>query len=202
MTFMKKLVAGLACAAFVGTLAFSAGGAEASTVLIDFEGPKPSGAASAYLEDGFSFAPHNLQSGQCIDAQCPHLNVNDEIQMTYTLSPYRFSLLSLNLNFQGNGGVQDHGLLVFETFNPTNYVRFWENDYPHTGGDADGYYLVSFGSQFMNVASISFAGLNNANVRIDNITAAPIPLPAPALLLLGGLAGLGAVSRRRNRALA
>ena len=39
-----------------------------------------------------------------------------------------------------------------------------------------------------------------ANVRIDNVTVSAVPLPAGAVLLLGGLGGLAALRRKRKAA--
>ena len=41
---------------------------------------------------------------------------------------------------------------------------------------------------------------NSLGGFIDNVSIAPVPLPAAGLLLMGGLAGLGAVARRRRQA--
>ncbi|WP_289042415.1 VPLPA-CTERM sorting domain-containing protein [uncultured Aliiroseovarius sp.] len=56
---------------------------------------------------------------------------------------------------------------------------------------------------FGNVVASSFTiGADGVfdNFRIKSFTVAPVPLPAAGFLLLGGLAGLGALSRKRKKA--
>lgn len=56
---------------------------------------------------------------------------------------------------------------------------------------------------FGNVIATSFtigADGSSDNFRIKNFKVAPVPLPAAGFLLLGGLAGLGALSRKRKKA--
>ena len=56
---------------------------------------------------------------------------------------------------------------------------------------------------FGNVVASSFTvGVDGIfdNFRIKSFTVAPVPLPAAGFLLLGGLAGLGALSRKRKKA--
>jgi hypothetical protein len=48
-----------------------------------------------------------------------------------------------------------------------------------------------------DIAVRSFGGIAFDNIRVEHATAAPIPLPAAGWLLLGGLAALGSVARRR-----
>ncbi|GHF06562.1 hypothetical protein GCM10016455_29670 [Aliiroseovarius zhejiangensis] len=56
---------------------------------------------------------------------------------------------------------------------------------------------------FGNVVATSFtigADGHFDSFRIKSFTVAPVPLPAAGFLLLGGLAGLGALSRKRKKA--
>src|SRR5690606_32231173 len=59
-------------------------------------------------------------------------------------------------------------------------------------------YFAHLGNLFGNVTKVIFTSHTDANVRLDNISATVIPLPAPMFLLLGGLGGLGLVARRRR----
>lgn len=54
-------------------------------------------------------------------------------------------------------------------------------------------------TSFFNVTEITF-DFGNQSGAIDNIQVSAVPLPAPALLLLAGIGGLGAAARRRKSA--
>ncbi len=63
------------------------------------------------------------------------------------------------------------------------------------------YHPLFFGDAFADVSSILFSTGGRGNVRIDDLSAtpspAPIPPPAAAWLLVGGLGALAALRRRR-----
>lgn len=74
------------------------------------------------------------------------------------------------------------------------------------GGDRSAWMLYEFLFQVVNPAAptiLSFTATGDANEHggfLDDISVAAVPLPAPALLLLGALGGLGLMGRRAVRA--
>ena len=62
------------------------------------------------------------------------------------------------------------------------------------------YHSLLFSDEFANVSSVTFSTGGGGNVRIDDLSAAPVPLPAAGWLLLGGLGAIGALRRRRRAA--
>ena len=85
------------------------------------------------------------------------------------------------------------------TFTTDNYFDF-DNEFPGRGFSATG---VLSAAGYTNTAGLlTLSTQSNTSSQIlasfsSSTTATPIPLPASVLLLLGGLAGLGAVSRGR-----
>ena len=67
---------------------------------------------------------------------------------------------------------------------------------PDTDGDEGSF---DFGGQLVTTFGVG-ALRDNDNFRISRIEIAAVPLPASALLLMGGLAGLGALRRRKKTA--
>jgi hypothetical protein len=72
------------------------------------------------------------------------------------------------------------------------------------------FYVANYSTEFDGVTSITWYGGSTAKTRIDNFVVtyedpnsgpgpSPVPLPAGGILLLTGLAGLGAAARRRKR---
>lgn len=183
---MKKAkILGVAALALAASLSM----ASAATVTIDFEGTKVDN--DLYVEDGYSFTPVTLdQSNHCVDQQCIHLNGNDETVMT-RLDHAAFTLLSFVFNFQGGGQGNS-----FEVTDGTKTVTFYQTDYAQQN-----FWTYNFADMFADVSKITFVGLRNANVRIDDIIAiSAVPLPASGLLLAGAVGAAGLLRRRRNRA--
>ena len=185
----RKSGTALFTAAFLAVVMSLASGAQAAT-LIDFEGDKN---ASPYVEDGLSFAPNRIVNGNCLSGQCAALNNNETMVMT-SLAPSLgspFTLNSLNFNLLGNGT----GNTLTVTGSNAAVVSFSVPTFAKNT-----YHLFDFGSTFENVTSVTFATSQGGNVRIDDLMAAPVPLPAAAWLLLGGMGVLGAASRRKRAA--
>jgi hypothetical protein len=165
-----------------------ASGAGAAT-LIDFDGGK----ADPYIEDGFSFGPDRIVNGNCLSGSCAALNNNETMVMT-SLAPSPgsvFTLNSLNFNLLGRGT----GNTLTITGSNAAVVSFSVPDFANNT-----YHLFDFGDTFADVTSVTFSASEGGNVRIDDLMAAPVPLPAAAWLLLGGMGVLGAASRRGRKA--
>ena len=186
---MKKMLASGSLAVWLAVgafgIAFTAAPALASTV-IDFG----SGTGSdPYIENGFKFNPDRIVNGPCdLGAPCQALNNNETSVMTFAGGA--FDLLGLSFSLVGNG--TGNLLTVFETADITNTISFSVSDFIKNT-----WHTISFGTQFLDVTSITFLMPLGANVRIDNVIATcdgcpnesvpGIPLPAALPLLLGGL---------------
>jgi hypothetical protein len=185
-TVFKKLAAAALLVAVTGF----AGSAVQAATMIDFEGDKK---ADPYMEDGFSFGPNRIVNGNCLSGQCAALNNNETMVMTNTLptagSP--FTLNSLNFNLLGKGT----GNTLTVTGSNAAAVSFSVPTYANNS-----YHFFDFGTTFENVTAVTFSTNNGGNVRIDDVmvTTAPVPLPAAAWLLIGGIGALGAAARRRR----
>jgi hypothetical protein len=179
---MKTFRTVLAASA-VSALALSlASAATAATVTLDFDGPIP---APLVLDPD---SP-GIVNGNCLDAPCLGVNsqgaatLSIEDGLTFSVSSFWFQLLGASTN-----------LIVSTSAGQTTLTAA---TYGHNDG---GQFIdVSGNSIFQNITSMSFL-TNVGNARIDNLVVAPIPLPAPAFLLLAGLGGLAAFRRRKPRA--
>ena len=184
-------------AAAVATIAAAAlvGGA-ASAVTIEFDGEVVGG---VYQEDGFSFEPASLTNGNCpADPSCLLLNPGSASSVTMTADDgSSFDLLGFSYHFLGDQQ-QQRGVL---TVSNGTTLEFKQADYgndPFTITEAD------LGGEFLGVSAITFTlvGPGTGADRLDNVIAlggdtTVIPLPASALMLMGAVAGLGFLGRRR-----
>lgn len=181
---MKKASLAKLSAAIVATL-LAANIVSAAT--IDFgsgTGTNP------YVEDGFSFTPSRLVNGNC-DPAGPCLGLNNNQTAVMTFAGGAFTLQSVHFSLLGNGS--SNTLTVYETGNVSNAISFSASAYTHNT-----YYTELFTNQFLGVTSITFASSNGGNVRIDNVEASAVPLPAAGWLLSSGLVGLIGLSRKRR----
>lgn len=142
-----------------------------------------------YVEDGFSFTPNRIVNGNC-DPAGPCLGLNNNQTAVMTFAGGAFTLQSIHFSLLGNGS--SNTLTVFETGNALNTISFSVYAYTHNT-----YYTELFASQFAGVSSITFASSAGGNVRIDNVEASAVPLPATGFLLSSCLMGLIGLSRKR-----
>lgn len=200
MKFTRQLMVGaVALAATVA--AVSAGNA----ATVNFSDGVSDNAANEYREDGFLFEGVRIVGGNCFDdpatnpEKCAAENRNELITMTredhslFTLESIWFQLLG-----SAGDGNQFEIVGTFGDGSTTGPVSFGEPTYDYN----EGYTLGSAElGVFVNVKMITFRSApDGGNLRIDNVGASVIPLPAAGWLLIAGLGGLAAVKRRKRAA--
>ena len=162
-----------------------AGGARAAT-LVDFSGDHK---ANPYVEDGFAFDPNRIVNGNCLSAGgCLALNDNETTAMTRLEPPSQFTLQGLSFTLLGKG---TGNTLTISGSNGTTKSYSVGDLYKHNE-----YYSLLFPTEFQQVSSLVFSTSGGGNVRIDDVSVAPVPLPAAGFLLLAGLGAFGALRRR------
>jgi hypothetical protein len=197
MTIMKSL------AAAVLSLGLSVGGASAATVVLG--GPAATAGSFVYTGDGVTVTATGERRDGCL-----FLCFQDE----------NLSRAADGLGVRGGGLGLDSPELDGQvderlTFTFSHAVRLISVTFSFIDGDDEYDVLVDVGSGLAPVAldalsnpflfaadavgtAFRIAVDGNASAfRVSSITFAPVPLPAGGLLLLGGLAGLAALRRRR-----
>ena len=177
--------------------------AQAATLTIDFTGIS-SGTdvdlGGGFVADFFVADDLRIVNGNCDSTSgrpCAALNVNDVTTITrdsgdsFKLTSYWYQLLGdkaeLEVSFLDASG----GTLGSDAFSA-----------PVDGNNDDGHVVA--GSFLADIWGIRFdnPGRNPGNVRFDDInlsyTVAAVPLPAAGWMLLAGLGGLAAASRRKK----
>ena len=164
---------------------------------------------AGYAVGDFLFDPVNLASGSgngnCGAAGGTCLRFNQNATTVMTTNPAGGAFNLEGLSFVLIGAPAELG--VFNVaLSGTSLIVSADNG--SAGCEAtfcvghNQWYSVLFNGAANNVTEILFDTTGTGNLAIGGISATVIPLPAAAWLLLGGLGGLGLVSRRRRRAAA
>ena len=118
--------------------------------------------------------------------------INDETAIVYKLDGGTHGIDNLSASF----GI-DNGIFVW-----LNGV--FQGGFLRPGGVADGEHIFDLGSvgaglNYLQILREDHGGADGYSVSVTgDIVAAPVPLPATALLLMAGLGGLGALRSRRK----
>ncbi|MFZ3583333.1 VPLPA-CTERM sorting domain-containing protein [Loktanella sp. DJP18] len=194
-------------------------GGAANAATINFSDGTKTG--QTYVEDGFQFVPASLDSAggdSGVSGQdCPFLapatssdpaclkitaggngNANFSSTTLSRVDGQAFDLFDFLFEFTG---LVDNGSFTVSSANGSAFITANDDD---TDG-LENNVSYSFASiqdlspLFTNVFSVNFSGTDGGTLRIDNLMVTPVPAPASALLLLGGLGAL-ALRRRKKSA--
>lgn len=167
--------------------------------------------------DGFVFNPVNLTNGsggetncKLLGNQCLQFSSGNETIMTPAQPGATFSLNALSFVLAGQGAVlsvldltidQAGSLVVAAQTSPNGQASCPASAVCVT---QNSWYNLFLDGAADDVTGIRFTNTGTANLRIGAIdatlTPAPVPLPASALLLMGGVGGLSLLRRRRRAA--
>lgn len=177
----------LSAAAFV--LATTLGSLSSTAATIEFDQTNQ----SPYLEDGYKFDNPTIVSGNCFAAPCLSLNA-DNISTMSAQNGSAFSVTSFW--FQLLGTTSELTVTAFQDANIVDMIVLTQSDFAHNNGGQ------FFTHLFADITSLDFGNAGTGSIRIDNVSAVPIPAALP--LFGSALAGLGFIARRRKskRALA
>jgi hypothetical protein len=171
----------LPTAAFVLVTTLGSLSSTAATIEFDQTNQSP------YLEDGYKFDSPNIVSGNCFAAPC--LTLNGEA--VTTMSAQNGSSFSVTAFwFQLLGTVSELTVTAYQDANIVDTIVLTQGDFDNNNGGQ------FYSHLFANITSLAFDNSGTGNLRIDNISAVPIPAALP--LFGSALAGLGFIARRRN----
>ncbi|MEE9328904.1 MAG: VPLPA-CTERM sorting domain-containing protein [Parvularculaceae bacterium] len=170
---------------------FVTASANAAVIVVDFE-EATEGAiiTDTYTENGVSFDP--VQGAYDIFTNGSIIfNARDSA-----------GLVVIDITF--SGGTFD--LLSFDIMNLTNVGAF-----TLTSNLGDSFAIpaaigmVNFATTFIGVTTLTLTQNFGGSLQLDNFTinsvnGSPVPLPAALPLMIAGIAGLGAMTRRRRKA--
>jgi hypothetical protein len=142
---------------------------------------------SPYLEDGYKVDSPSISSGNCFVAPCLALN-GDTVSTLSLQNGGTFSMTSFW--FQLLGATSELTVTAYLDATIVDMVVLAQADFAHNNGGQ------FYSHLFDNVTSIAFDNTGRGNLRIDNVSAVPIPAALP--LFASALAGFGVLARRRK----
>jgi len=170
-----------------GLLAFAAP-ITASATTVNFDGLS----SGTNVDLGATLVADDLRivNGNCASLDCMALNKNEETKITstagtFTIDSFWFQLLGSKSELTVT--TSKAGLEVF------TISAYGSNDGGHT-------FSALNNTAFQDIEWITFidSSSNAGNIRVDDVVLSTVPLPAGALLLLSGIAGIAGLSRRRK----
>jgi hypothetical protein len=165
----------------------------------------------ALIAGGFRFEPYKLQQGggdgPCVAGACLLFNTNNFTLMTTNPAGGLFDLDALVFDLEGqtselavlNFSIAG-GELIVDIASPTPGQNSTCESISGICVEKNKWYTLLFHGAADNVTAIRFENSGAGTVRIAQIGATVVPLPAPFLLMLAGLGGLGVMSRRKAKA--